>query len=227
MNEYYRQSRIFSRYGFPALLAGYIDLQAPVQAFVTLKGVTITDKLYGTNRNGVVTLAYTVGGTAGAEVVTVTGNAISVQIESGVSTITQVRAAINASVAAAALVVATGTSATVVTGASAATPTAGAVEAVSASNIGGVASVIQDPSLAGTYIINLSKIHKALGFCQMLLQAATAVDLVPQLKSNDVLSAKQVIFRLNTGATPTDPAAACRVYVQMLVNDSTEGNSGS
>lgn len=59
-----------------------------------------------------ITVAYTGGATAGAEVVTVVGNAISVQIEDGVSTITQVRTAINASGAAAALVTATGTSAT-------------------------------------------------------------------------------------------------------------------
>jgi hypothetical protein len=44
---------------------------------------------------GAVTVAYTGGGTAGSEVVTVTGNAISVQIESGVSTPTQVANAVN------------------------------------------------------------------------------------------------------------------------------------
>jgi hypothetical protein len=61
-----------------------------------------------------ITVAYTGGGTAGAEVVTVTGSAISVQIQSGVSTITQVRTAVNALAAAAALVTATGTSGTAV-----------------------------------------------------------------------------------------------------------------
>lgn len=66
-----------------------------------------------------ITVAYTAGGTAGAEVVTVVGNAISVQIASGTSTITQVRTAVNASAAAAALVTATGTSATTVSSAGA------------------------------------------------------------------------------------------------------------
>lgn len=61
-----------------------------------------------------VTVAYTGGGTAGAEVVTVVGSAISVQIQSGVSTATQVRTAVLASVAASALVdcVVSGTAAT-------------------------------------------------------------------------------------------------------------------
>lgn len=51
-----------------------------------------------------ITIAYITGGTAGSEVVTVTGPAISVQIQSGVSTATQVLAALNASVAALALI---------------------------------------------------------------------------------------------------------------------------
>lgn len=50
-----------------------------------------------------VTVAYTTGATAGAEVVTVTGNAISIQIESGVSTATQVKTAFDAVAAAIAL----------------------------------------------------------------------------------------------------------------------------
>lgn len=51
-----------------------------------------------------ISIAYTGSGTAGSEVVTVTGSAISVQIESGVSTISQIKTAILASAAAAALV---------------------------------------------------------------------------------------------------------------------------
>jgi hypothetical protein len=72
-----------------------------------------------------ITLAYTAGATAGAEVVSVTGNAISVQIETGVSTVTQVRTAINADAAAAALVTATGTSGNTVATAAATACTGG------------------------------------------------------------------------------------------------------
>jgi len=50
-----------------------------------------------------ITLALIVGGTAGAEVVSVVGNAISVSIESTVSTATQVKAAYDASAASVAL----------------------------------------------------------------------------------------------------------------------------
>lgn len=51
-----------------------------------------------------ITVAYTGGGTAGAEVVTVVGNAISVQIQSGVSTATNIKTAVIASVPASTLV---------------------------------------------------------------------------------------------------------------------------
>jgi len=66
-----------------------------------------------------ITIAFTGGATAGAEVVTVTGNAISVQIQSGTSTVTQVRTAMQAAAACTALVTTTGTSASTVSTASA------------------------------------------------------------------------------------------------------------
>jgi hypothetical protein len=88
-------------------------------------GVTITAVAnLGAAGNGI-TLTYTTGGTAGAEVVTVVDTDISVQIQSTVSTITQVRTAINASPAAAALVTATGTSGTAVSAATVTSCTGG------------------------------------------------------------------------------------------------------
>lgn len=51
-----------------------------------------------------ITVAYVPGGTAGAEVVTVAGSAITVQIASGTSTASQILAKVNASTAATALV---------------------------------------------------------------------------------------------------------------------------
>lgn len=221
MNEYYRQSRLFSRYGFPVMLCGTIDLVAPVKASLVTQGLTLTAVGYGVAQQAI-TLAITGGGTAGSEVVTVTGNAISVKVQSGVSTVTQVRTAMQASGPCTALVTTTGTSASTVSTA-AAIPLAGAVEAVSAFNIGGVASVLQDPANAGTYNITLSQPHKALMSAQFTLRAATASDLVPQMKSDDVVSAKLIVLRLNVGGTPTDPAAATRVYCDLRVNDSTIG----
>lgn len=90
---------------------------AETKAAQTKGGVTITAVANLGKSGNSITLTYTAGGTAGAEVVTVSGNDISVQIQSGTSTITQVRTAINASTPAAALVLATGTSATVVSSA--------------------------------------------------------------------------------------------------------------
>lgn len=95
------------------------SVPAETAATLTKGGVTYTAVAnLGASGNNI-TVAYTGGGTAGSEVVTVTGTAISVQIQSGTSTITQVRTAVNASAAAAALVTATGTSATTVSSATA------------------------------------------------------------------------------------------------------------
>lgn len=63
----------------------------------------ITFTFIAAGNNNSYTLEYTPGATAGNEVVTVLGNAIEVQIESGVSTATQVKAAWDASQAATAI----------------------------------------------------------------------------------------------------------------------------
>lgn len=68
-----------------------------------IQDLTISADASGQSGNNI-SVAYTTGGTAGSEVVTVVGNAISVQIEDGVSTATQVKAAIDGFPASAALV---------------------------------------------------------------------------------------------------------------------------
>lgn len=72
-------------------------------AFLAVQDITYTAKTAGTAGNSV-TIAYTTGGTAGSEVVTVVSSAISVQIQTGVSTATQVLSAVNNSATALALV---------------------------------------------------------------------------------------------------------------------------
>lgn len=86
---------------------------AAVKAAKVVQDLTYTAVKGGAPGN-LISITYTTAGTAGSEVVTVTGNAISVKIASGTSTATQVRAAINASAAAIALVTCTitGTGAT-------------------------------------------------------------------------------------------------------------------
>lgn len=69
----------------------------------TIQDITYVALASGTAGNSI-SVAYTTGGTAGAEVVTVVGSAISVKIASGVSTAAQVLAAINNSAAALALI---------------------------------------------------------------------------------------------------------------------------
>ncbi len=68
---------------------------AGVQSAITVQDLTYEFNLAGDNNS--YTIEYTPGATAGAEVVTILGNAITIQIESGVSTATQVKAAADAS----------------------------------------------------------------------------------------------------------------------------------
>jgi len=77
-----------------------------VAADLTVQDINYKAVATGTGGNSI-TIAYTTGGTAGSEVVSVVGNAISVQIASGVSTAQQIADAIGASVDASALVTAT------------------------------------------------------------------------------------------------------------------------
>ena len=80
-----------------------VTVYAGVDATLVLQDLTYTCDQVGTDGNNV-TIEYTAGGTAGSEVVTVVGLAISVQIDSGVSTATQVKAAVDASIAASLLI---------------------------------------------------------------------------------------------------------------------------
>lgn len=84
-------------------VGGSSGVTAAVAASLVVQDLTYTADTAGTGGNAI-TIAYTTGGTAGAEVVSVVGNAISVQIESGVSTATQIKTAVDASGPASALV---------------------------------------------------------------------------------------------------------------------------
>lgn len=73
------------------------------QATVVIQDLTYTADAAGVSGNQI-SITYTGGGTAGAEVVTVSGTNISVQIQNAVSTSAQISTAVTASVPAAALV---------------------------------------------------------------------------------------------------------------------------
>ncbi len=73
----------------------------------------------------------------------------------------------------------------------------------------------------GQYTITLEDAYNECKAVQLQLGAATAVDLVPQVVSVDVASAKTVVFKLLAGSTATDPAAACNVQVLLVLKNSS------
>lgn len=81
-----------------AMASSFLSLSggtAAVAASIILQDLTITANATGTAANGK-TITYTTGATAGAEVVTVSSGNVSVQIQNGVSTATQINAALGA-----------------------------------------------------------------------------------------------------------------------------------
>ena len=79
---------------FVALAGG----AAAVAPSVIVQDLTFASDTASTAHNGA-TVSYTTGATAGSEVVSVSGSDVSVQIENGVSTATQIAAALNAAAA--------------------------------------------------------------------------------------------------------------------------------
>lgn len=220
MQRYLRSQFINSQIGRPTLISGHVALTTPVAATLTNQIVVLTAVAKGSAGNSI-TYALTGGGTAGAEVVTVVGTAISVQIESGVSTVTQVRTAINASGAAAALVTATGTNAATVTAPLAATNLAGGDDGVGAvSNFGQLLSSVTRTGV-GQYTFTLADTYSMEQSVVFRVLAATPVDLIPQIKSIDVVTAKTIVVSLLTGATPTEIAANTTLQMNAVLNQSS------
>ena len=92
----------------PVSLAG--GLAAAVASTGAVNGVTVVSATTGPTLNGK-TVSYTTGATAGSEVVSLDGNSnVFVQIQSGVSTVTQIVTALEASTAFTALYTASGLS---------------------------------------------------------------------------------------------------------------------
>lgn len=196
---------------------GQINLVQAVKAAKTAQGMTYTADAFGAAGN-LINITLVAGGTAGAEVVTVVGNNISVVIETGVTTQTQLKTALDASVPAAALIN--------VAVASGATPVAAAAAVFLTGGVDGVASdSIQGASVArtgvGQYTVTLDNKFNALMECQLTLQAATPVDLVPQILSHDVSGAKTIVFSLLAGATPTEVAAPAVVHFKAFLRNSS------
>ena len=101
---------IFAQNPNPVQTGGYLAIiprlqAAAVAGFLSVQDITYIAVATGTGGNAI-SIQYTTGGVAGSEVVTVVGNAITVQIASGASTANQIAAAIVASAPASALVTA-------------------------------------------------------------------------------------------------------------------------
>lgn len=201
--------------------------QSDLGAFAELisNGITYTAQTMGSAGNSI-TIALVAGGTAGAEVVTVSGSAISVQIQSGVSTRTQVKTAIDGSAAAAALISVAvssgGTAATL----SAAAPLVGGDDTDFSSNQ--PLSMISLSQIGvGVYAIDLPDSYAALLGCSIMLQRASAVDLAAQIQSVDVVSAKRIVFRMQAGATPTNMANSDSLLISLELRNSSNVGLGA
>lgn len=217
-NAYFNQF-YFSPLNYLVGLHGYADLVAPVLAAVTGQGITYTAVALGAAGDGV---AVTIvgGGTAGAEVVTVNGKEVEIQVESGVSTRTQVKAAWDGTPAALALATVSVASGSTTVAPAAAVITTGGVDSVSSFYMPGVGSI--EHAGTGLYDITLKETYPELVSSAMQILAASAVDLVPQLVSQAVSSTKVIRLRLNAGATPTNPAAATRLYIGLHLRNSDQ-----
>lgn len=195
---------------------GLIGLVQAVKAAKTAQGMTYTADAFGVAGN-LINVTLVAGGTAGAEVVTVVGNAISVQIQSGVTTQTQLKTALDASAPAAALINVAVASGSTAVSAAAAVFLTGGIDGVADVTVKG-ASVVR--SGVGEYTVTLTDKFAALMDCQLTLEAATPVDLVPQIKSHDVSGAKTIVFSLLAGATPTEVAAPATVHFKAFLRNS-------
>ena len=190
-------------------------------AALTSQGVTYTAVTMGTYGNGI-TITITGGGTAGAEVVTVVGKAISVQVQSGVSTVTQVRTAVNASTPAAALVTATGTSSSTVATHAAqnlATGTDTTLNTTSSGTLQIPMTIAQTGT--GIFTITLADSYPALIGANITLQKTTGTDAMAQLISSDVTTAKTVVFRIISGGSNADLVTTDKMFITLELRNSS------
>lgn len=73
----------------------------------------------------------------------------------------------------------------------------------------------------GEYTLTLTDKYSELLACSLTVEAATPVDLVPQIDNTDVSSAKTIVFNLNAGASATNPSAVCKVHVMLILKNSS------
>lgn len=216
MNRLFHQF-LFSFTKLLTSIHGQILAVQAVKATVTDQGMTYTADAFGSAGN-LINVTLVAGGTAGSEVVTVVGNDISVEIEDGVTTQTQLKTALDGSAAAAALIDTSVASGATPVDAAAAVFLAGGVDGVSSSTIRGATA---ERTGVGEYTVTLDAKFNALMCCHLQVEAATPIDLVPQILSTDVSGAKTIVFSLLAGATPTEVAAPLTIHFNAFLRNSS------
>ncbi len=73
----------------------------------------------------------------------------------------------------------------------------------------------------GEYTVTLSDVYTSLLSAQVTVKAATAVDLVAQVVSYDVTSAKTVVIKVLAAAVATNPSAACEIHIALYLKNSS------
>lgn len=164
-----------------------------------IQDLTYTADVAGSNGN-LITIAYVGGGTAGAEVVTVVGNAIQVQIETGVSTATQVKAAVDGFPAAAALV------------------------NVAITGVGGNAQVVAAAAnLSGGLGADELKVETDKG---QLFEVGSYIDVIAVADGNTVSNSAKKILSIGTGVN-ADIIKVATALAAALLGDFVIGHAPS
>lgn len=73
----------------------------------------------------------------------------------------------------------------------------------------------------GAYSIVLEDTYQSAKAVTLQLESATDVDMGVQVKSVDVSSAKTIAIKTLVGATATDPVAACKIHVLLVLKNSS------
>ncbi len=207
-----------------SLMGSFAQTDLGAFAALVASGVTYTADVMGSAGNDI-TIALIAGGTAGAEVVTVSGTHISVSMDDGVSTQGQIKTALDASAPAAALIhVSVASSGT-------------AVPALAATHLAnGDDTDFDDTALSmsmtqvdtGIYRIELQDTYPNLLSIQLELQRESGpADLMPQVISEDVANSRFIFIRMISisAQSPANMANDDVLYVRCDLRNS--GVSGS
>lgn len=218
-NRSYKQF-MYSQERMPVMLMGSFEQDGATGSAATLtdNGITYTANEFSDEGNNI-TVALIDGGTAGSEAVSVSGTDISVQIQDGVSTRTQVKAAIDASSEASELI-----SVSVSSGGTAAT-------LMAATNLAGGADTdfiddAKDMSIeqlsTGVYKISFQDQFFGLLSANFELLLPTAKDREVQIASQQVDDSEDpsMVIRVMSSATPTDLADNEVIYCQIMMRNS-------